>query len=106
MLKAYFEANAGAHMVAQFDSEETYMACFPALEQLSVLKGYILTESNGETMTEEQELNMELAHMRELLRYALNNIDSIEKRDYVKDTLERVSFKLGELCEQTEGESK
>ena len=106
MLTAYFEASAGAHVVAQFDSEETYMACFPALEQLSVLKGYILTESKGETMTEEHEWHIELVHMRDQLRYALNNIDSIEKRDYVKDKLESAAFRLGELCEQTKGETK
>jgi len=41
----YFEAGAGAHVVAQFDNEETYMACFPALEQLAMLKGYTITES-------------------------------------------------------------
>jgi len=41
----YFEAKVGAHVVAQFDSEETYIACFPALEQLAILKGYIITES-------------------------------------------------------------
>jgi len=41
----YFEAKAGAHIVAQFDEEETYMACFPALEQLAMLKGYTITES-------------------------------------------------------------
>lgn len=45
----YFEAGAGAHEVAQFDSEETYIACFPALEQLAMLKGYTITESVGET---------------------------------------------------------
>ena len=48
MITVYFEANAGAHIVAQFNSEETYMACFPALEQLAMLKGYTITESvNG-----------------------------------------------------------
>jgi hypothetical protein len=41
----YFEANAGAHSVAQFDSEETYMACLPALEALAASKGYTVTES-------------------------------------------------------------
>jgi hypothetical protein len=41
----YFEAKSGAHVVAQFDEEETYLACFPALEQLAMLKGYIVTES-------------------------------------------------------------
>ncbi len=48
-ITVYFEAKAGAHQVAQFDSEETYMACFPALEQLAMLKGYIVTESKGES---------------------------------------------------------
>jgi hypothetical protein len=41
----YFEANAGAHMVAQFDEESTYMACLPALEKLAKTNGYIVTES-------------------------------------------------------------
>jgi hypothetical protein len=41
----YFEAGAGAHVVAQFDEEDTYMACLPALEALAESKGYIVTES-------------------------------------------------------------
>lgn len=41
----YFEAKAGSHVVAQFDEEETYMACLPALETLAESKGYIVTES-------------------------------------------------------------
>jgi hypothetical protein len=41
----YFEAKAGAHVVAHFDGEETYMACLPALETLAESKGYIVTES-------------------------------------------------------------
>jgi hypothetical protein len=41
----YFEANAGAHMVAQFDEESTYMACLPALEALASQQGYTVTES-------------------------------------------------------------
>jgi hypothetical protein len=41
----YFEAKAGAHAVAQFDTEETYMVCLPALEELAKSKGYIVTES-------------------------------------------------------------
>ena len=49
----YFEAKSGAHMVAQFDEEATYMACLPALETLAASKGYIVTESvnyeEGET---------------------------------------------------------
>ena len=47
-ITVYFEAKAGAHVVAQLDNEETYMACFPALEQLAMLKGYTITESKGE----------------------------------------------------------
>jgi hypothetical protein len=54
----YFEAKTGSHIVAQFDEEETYIACFPALEQLATLKGYIVTESlnyeESNTNTEEQ----------------------------------------------------
>jgi hypothetical protein len=41
----YFEAKIGAHIVAQFDEEATYMACLPALEALAKSKGYIVTES-------------------------------------------------------------
>jgi hypothetical protein len=41
----YFECPTGAHMVAQFDEEATYMACLPALEALAKTKGYIVTES-------------------------------------------------------------
>jgi len=41
----YFEAKTGAHIAAQFDSEETYMVCLPALEKLAKSRGYIVTES-------------------------------------------------------------
>jgi len=41
----FFEANAGAHVVAQFDEESTYMACLPALEKLAESQGYTVTES-------------------------------------------------------------
>lgn len=47
----YFESGAGAHIVAQFDEEETYMACLPALEALAHSKGYIVTESLNEENT-------------------------------------------------------
>jgi len=40
----YFES-IGAHMVAKFDEEATYMACLPALQALAESKGYIVTES-------------------------------------------------------------
>jgi len=45
MVTVYFEAKAGAHVVAQFDSEDTYMACLPSLKELAESKGYIVTES-------------------------------------------------------------
>jgi ornithine carbamoyltransferase len=41
----YFEAKVGAHMVALFDEEATYMACLPALEKLAKSNGYAVTES-------------------------------------------------------------
>jgi len=50
MVTVYFEARTGAHVVAQFDGEETYMACLPALEQLAESTGYIVTESVDEKL--------------------------------------------------------
>jgi hypothetical protein len=51
----YFESNSGAHIVAQFDEEETYMVCLPALEALAHSKGYVVTESlNEEIQNDEQ----------------------------------------------------
>jgi len=41
----YFESGTGAHVVARFDEEATYMVCLPALEALAKSKGYIVTES-------------------------------------------------------------
>jgi len=41
----FFEAKAGAHVVAKFDEEATYMVCLPALEALAKSQGYIVTES-------------------------------------------------------------
>jgi hypothetical protein len=57
-------------------------------------------------MTEEHEWHIELVHMKEQLRFALNNLDSISKRNDVKGKIENVYFTLDELCEQTKGESK
>ena len=48
--------------------------------------------------------NDELSRMREQLRYALNNIDSIRYRHEVRGRLENVYFTLDELCEQTKGD--
>lgn len=45
MITVYFETSISAHIVAQFDSEETYMACLPALEQLAERQGHTITES-------------------------------------------------------------
>ena len=61
----YFEANAGAHMVAQFDEESTYMACLPALEELAKTNGYIVTES----MDFEDPKQIEIDNLRAELEY-------------------------------------
>ena len=54
-------------------------------------------------MTEEhkQELYAELVGMRTKLRYALDNLNDLSKRDAVKGKIENVYFTLDELCEQT-----
>jgi uncharacterized protein YpuA (DUF1002 family) len=60
-------------------------------------------------MTEEEfnaNFNDDLTRMREQLRFALNNLDSIRNRDEVKGRLENVYFTLDELCEQTKGEGE
>ena len=64
-LTVYFEAKAGAHMVAQFDEEETYMACLPVLETLAKSKGYIVTES----MDYVDPKQMEIDNLRAELNY-------------------------------------
>ena len=58
------------------------------------------------TEVQEHEWHIELDYMRAQLRYALNNLDSIDKRNEVKGKIENVYFTLDELCEQTKGESK
>ena len=57
-------------------------------------------------MNEEHAWHIELTHMREQLRFALNNLDSISKRNDVKGKIESVCFALDDLCKQTEGENK
>jgi hypothetical protein len=57
-------------------------------------------------MNEEHAWHIELTHMREQLRFALNNLDNISKRNDVKGKLESVRFALDDLCKQTKGESK
>lgn len=58
------------------------------------------------TEGQEHEWHIELDDMRARLRYALNNLDSIERRTYVKHQIEIVVNRLNELCELTKGESK
>lgn len=44
-ITVYFEAPAGAHVVALFFDEETYMCCVPALEARARDQGYEVSES-------------------------------------------------------------
>lgn len=53
---------------------------------------------------QEHQWHIELDYMRAQLRYALNNLDTISKRDEVKTKIENVYYALDELCEQTKGE--
>lgn len=57
-------------------------------------------------MDEEQEhqWHIELDHMRAQLRFVLDNLNDISKRNDVKGKIENVYFTLDELCEQTKGE--
>lgn len=57
-------------------------------------------------MTEGQghQWHIELDYMRAQLRFALDNLDSISKRDAVKGKIESVLFRLNDLCELTKGE--
>jgi hypothetical protein len=57
-------------------------------------------------MNEEQEhpWHIELDYMRAQLRFVLDNLNDISKRDNVKGKIENVYFMLDELCEQTKGE--
>ena len=61
----YFEAKIGAHIVAQFDEEATYMACLPALEALAESKGYIVTES----MDFDDPTQIEIDNLKAELKY-------------------------------------
>jgi len=55
---------------------------------------------------QEHEWHIELDDMRARLRYALDNLDSIEKRTYVRHQIEQVRSRLNELCEITKGEKQ
>ena len=50
---------------------------------------------------QEHQWHIELDYMRAQLRYALNHLDEIGKRNEVKGKIENVYFMLDELCEQT-----
>jgi hypothetical protein len=55
---------------------------------------------------QEYEWHIDLDDMRARLRYVLDNLDSIDKRTYVRHQIEQVRSRLNELCEITKGESK
>lgn len=55
---------------------------------------------------EEHEWHIELDYMQAQLRWVLNNLDSIEKRNDVKGKIEVVCSRLNELCKLTEGREK
>ena len=58
------------------------------------------------TEGQEHEWHIELDDMRARLRYALENLDSIGRRTYVKHQIEQVYSRLKELVELTQGETK
>jgi hypothetical protein len=41
MIKVYFENSVAAEIVATFESEDTYMACLPALKEQCKELGYV-----------------------------------------------------------------
>lgn len=53
----------------------------------------------------EDEWHIELDYMRAQLRWVLNNLDSIEKRNDVKGKIEVVCERLNDLCNLTKGET-
>jgi hypothetical protein len=56
IIKVYFEMDGYAEHVATFDSEETYLACFTALEALAKKNGFTKVTESLETGKEIQEL--------------------------------------------------
>ena len=49
---------------------------------------------------------VEVAAMRAKLRFVLDNLDSLAKRDEVKDAIESVYFRLDNLTNPTKGEMR
>ena len=48
--------------------------------------------------------HIELDYMRSQLRFVLDNLNDLSRRNDVKGKIENVYFTLDELCEQTKGE--
>jgi hypothetical protein len=55
---------------------------------------------------QEHEWHIELDYMRAQLRWVLNNLDDLPKREDVRGRLEVAMMRLNDLCELTKGESK
>jgi len=64
-VSVYFESKTGAHMVAQFDEELTYMICLESLERFAKSKGYIVTES----LDNEDPKQIEIDNLKAELNY-------------------------------------
>jgi hypothetical protein len=58
------------------------------------------------TEGQEHEWHIELDYMRATVRYALNNLDDLPKREDVRGRLEVTLMRLNDLCNLTKGESK
>jgi len=58
------------------------------------------------TEGQEHEWHIELDYMRAQVRYALNNLDDLPKREDVRGKLEVTLMRLNDLCKLTQGESK
>jgi hypothetical protein len=58
------------------------------------------------TEGQEHEWHIELDYMRAQLRYALDNLNELPRRNDVKGKIEVVCSRLKDLCELTQGESK
>lgn len=50
---------------------------------------------------QEYQWHIELASMRDRVKFALNNLDSLSKRNHVQTLLESVHRRLNELYEMT-----
>jgi len=91
MINVYFETKTGAHMVAQFDEEEVYMACLPALEKQAESKGYIVTESvdSNKTFQGEKQMNRQPHSKYEhgIVKWELRAIWSDGKIEVMGDSL-------------------